>query len=668
MFWRRGYALWGILAVLICLLALPPGGAGGAGEEAEYAPGQIIVRFRRDLGATQSNRIVQAAGALAIDELSELNLRLVEVPPGQERAKIEELLQDPRVEAAELNYVVYALVDPLLPDDTYYGSHQWALGLSAAGNIDAPHAWALETGSTSQVIAIIDTGVSLDHDDLDAKIVAGYDFANDDSDPSDDHYLSHGTHVAGIAAAEADNSQGVAGVSWGARIMPIKVLGSSGYGTFYDVIQGIYYAAQHGADVINMSLGAPPGYITPQELTSLQAAIDYAHASGLLVVAAAGNSGTYGVYYPAACDNVIAVAGTTSSDGRYWSSTYGTEMDVAAPGVSIYSTKRYDLYGYLTGTSMASPHVAGLASLVFSLAPDYSPDQVEALIEDGAEDKGASGWDQYYGWGRIDAFQTLSLIPGSISGVVADNRGIPIRGATVSLVAGGTGSTQTGYLGEFAFHDLVMYTYAIQAEEETYGDLPPMNPVSVTSAVETSGLDFVMPPDDNLMGDNWDFEAGELSTGWVISATSPAPQRVEEPHTGEYSARLGGSSASGGLSAFYAQVYISGTESIYEPTLSFFYRYEAGDSDDHFRVWIGDGGGTWLADALPARHASVDDWTHAWFKASDYAESTIRVYFEVWQQDASGPSRAYVDEVSLGRASGGANRLYLPQAFGSEVP
>jgi subtilisin family serine protease len=641
-----------------------PGSAAGAGQEAEFAPGQIIVRLRQDLGESQSGRIVQAAGARAVDELAKPNLLLVEVHPGQERAKIEELLQDPRVEAAELNYVVRALVDPVIPDDTYYGS-QWALGDSAAGNIDAPHAWALETGSTGQVIAIIDTGVALAHVDLDAKIVPGYDFVNDDSDPSDDHYASHGTHVAGIAAAETDNSQGVAGISWGASIMPIKVLASNGYGTFYDVIEGIYYAVENGADVINMSLGARQGGISPEELTSLQEAINHAHASGCVVVAAAGNS--YEVHYPAACDNVMAVAATYSNDNQYGSD--GPEMDVAAPGVSIWSTKRYNSYGYMTGSSMASPHVAGLASLVLSLRPDYSPDQVKSLIENGAEDKGVPGWDQSYGWGRIDAFQTLvPLVPASMSGTVTDNRDIPIHDVALNMVAGGSSTTNTDFLGQYTFSDLISGTYALQAEEETYGDLPPMKSIQVVSATETAGLDLVMPPTDNLMGDNWDFEAGELSTGWVISSTEPAPQRVAEPHTGDYSARLGGSSASGGLSAFYSQVYISGTESIYEPTLSFRYRYEAGDGDDHFRAWIGDGGGAWLADALPAQQASAEDWTHAWFDMSDYAGSTIRIYLEVWQQDASGPSQAYVDEVSLGKASGGAGRFYLPLALGSDDP
>jgi subtilisin family serine protease len=266
------------------------------------------------------------------------------------------------------------------------------------------------------IVAIIDTGVDLDHPDLVAKITSGsevgYNYVSPGSPPNDDSSLNHGTHVAGIAAASSNNGKGIAGVSWGARIMPLKVLDSSGNGSTYNLSLAIRYAADHGARVINMSLGGGCGLGWPD----VEDAVNYALGKGAVLVAASGNNYSTPVLCPAAINGVIAVGATDSSDNRPSFSTYGSALAVAAPGSSIYSTiidsnpAGLGTYGYLSGTSMATPHVAGLAALLWSFAPSLSNSQVRNTIQTTTDDLGTAGWDQYYGYGRINARRALEAV------------------------------------------------------------------------------------------------------------------------------------------------------------------------------------------------------------------------------------------------------------------
>jgi thermitase len=285
---------------------------------------------------------------------------------------------------------------PVYPNDPYYGS-QWGLT-----RVRAPEAWALSTGQ-GVLIAVLDTGTDYTHPDLSGKVRTDIDrdFVNNDDDAMDNN--GHGTHVSGIAAAATNNSRGVAGMGWDASILPLKVLDSGGNGRTDQLISAIYYAADHGARVINMSLGGPYSC-----LSDLQAAVDYAYSRGVLLVAAAGNWPYIAQSpFPANCAHVLGVAATTSSDSRAWFSNYGDHVSVAAPGEDIYSTLRYGGYGDMDGTSMATPFVAGLAALVYARFPTYTPGQAASAILDNAQDLGSTGWDPDYGCGRIDAFRAL---------------------------------------------------------------------------------------------------------------------------------------------------------------------------------------------------------------------------------------------------------------------
>ncbi len=295
------------------------------------------------------------------------------------------------------------------PADNDYAK-QWALE-----TISAPEGWAISTGQQI-VIAVIDTGVDLDHPDLEEKILPslGKNFINEALPPDDDH--GHGTHVAGIAAAATDNHLGIAGVGWGASILPLKVLDSTGTGTFEDVALAIDYAVKQGAQIINLSLGPETSQsIACDQFFFLQREINDAHEAGVLLVAAAGNNGGRIEIPPANCNQVVGVAATTRDDTSPGYSASGSHVSVAAPGgtsscptCAIYSTMMGNGYAWLKGTSMATPHVSGLAALLLDRYPSYTPDQVASAILDNAFDLGVSGYDETYGCGRIDAYVALS--------------------------------------------------------------------------------------------------------------------------------------------------------------------------------------------------------------------------------------------------------------------
>lgn len=282
-----------------------------------------------------------------------------------------------------------------VPNDAHWTA-QWG-----PKKIEAGWAWNYTTGSDDLLIAVLDTGIDYNHQDLaDNYVSIGYDWVNNDTDPKDDN--GHGTHVAGIIAAVTNNSIGVAGLAQ-VQVMAEKVMNNLGQGKWDWVANGIINATDAGADIISMSLGgdyySPVGY----------QAVQYAYNNGVLLVAAAGNHLTNRKHYPAAYEKVIAVAATDENDdpAKEWpgnlGSNFGDWIEVAAPGDDIYSTLMNDTYGYKTGTSMACPHVAGLAALIWSRYPHLTRDSVRYLMRYTADDLGLLGFDSYYGYGRINA-------------------------------------------------------------------------------------------------------------------------------------------------------------------------------------------------------------------------------------------------------------------------
>nr|WP_275983881.1 S8 family peptidase [Paenibacillus hamazuiensis] len=281
-----------------------------------------------------------------------------------------------------------------VPNDVLYSRYQWNLPL-----IETEKGWSLTKGSQDVVVAVVDTGVDLNHPDLKDQLVSGLNVVSPDSPPQDD--VGHGTHVSGVISALVNNNLGVAGMSWYNRIMPVKVLDSSGAGSTYSVAQGIIWATDHGAKVINMSLG---NYADAQFLHD---AIRYAFDRDVVLIAASGNDNTDRPGYPAAYPEVFAVAATDSQKNKASFSNYGDYIDVAAPGVSIASTFPHNQYAALSGTSMASPHVTALAALIRSANPQLKNTEVMDIMRQTAQDLGPQGKDTYYGYGLIDVVKAL---------------------------------------------------------------------------------------------------------------------------------------------------------------------------------------------------------------------------------------------------------------------
>jgi len=290
-----------------------------------------------------------------------------------------------------------------LPNDPALTSEERSYGLTIT---HVPEAWDYTKGDAAIVIAVVDTGLNLNHPEFSARIVPGYDFINNDDEPMDDN--GHGTHTSGIIGAAAGNGIGSAGICPQCRIMPVKVLNQNNAGTWSSVAKGILYATDNGARVINLSLGAAVSSQT------LEDAIHYAQAQGVLIVAAAGNMGVDRDFYPAALEGVIAVSATDAQD-RHWSlSNYGDYIDVAAPGYAIFSTYHdlnnyYGGYNYMSGTSMAAPFVAGLAGLLLSQDSRRTPADLEKLITSTADKMGNRVDDLYFGHGRINVARALAV-------------------------------------------------------------------------------------------------------------------------------------------------------------------------------------------------------------------------------------------------------------------
>lgn len=328
------------------------------------------------------DKLGQYGSVVEMEELQKLGIIMLEVPSARLNEKIKQVQGLSGVAFVEPNDSVQAA--DVIPNDP-----GWSLqyGLTA---IRAPQGWSISSGSSAVTIAVLDSGVDLGHADLAGKIVAGYDFVNNDAVPQDDY--GHGTHVAGIAAALGNNGTDVAGVSWGARIMPLKVLDSFGGGSYANVAAAIVWAADHGAQVINLSLGG----VNPSG--TLQAAVLYAYNKGLLLVAASGNNGGSQVLYPARYPEVMAVGATNAANQPALFSNHGSEVDIAAPGENIYSLWPGGTFTQ-SGTSMSAPFVSGLAAILFSFTDNASV--VRNAIESTALDVGPVGADPFSGAGLI---------------------------------------------------------------------------------------------------------------------------------------------------------------------------------------------------------------------------------------------------------------------------
>lgn len=414
-----------LLALLLIVLFLssnlvyPQQAEAKVGRE-KFMGGQILVKFRANASEWDINQEIKKHSGRIDRKLNKINTIVLQVPQSQEDQTMAALVLNPKVEYSELDYIAQALDFPSdsAPSDPSFATNQWGLentGQTIQGHlgkvnadINAQGAWQTTLGAGIKV-AVLDSGIDASHPDLSGKIDLSQDFTG--SGTTDDMY-GHGTHVSGIVAANTNNAMGISGTCPSCHLLNGKVLDNNGSGAYSWIANGIVWATDNGAKVINLSLGGSAGSLT------LQNAINYALSHNVVVVAAAGNSGTGAPLYPAAYANVVSVAATNNVDQKASFSNYGANVSVAAPGESIYSTfpthtfalkTQYGMsnnYDFGSGTSMATPMASGVAGLIWSTSYGTNSDAVRNRLFSTADQIAGTG--TYWHYGRINAAKAVA--------------------------------------------------------------------------------------------------------------------------------------------------------------------------------------------------------------------------------------------------------------------
>lgn len=415
-------------------LALLSAAVFASAQNVEFVQGEVLVKYRTGLNAGQVEN--RAIGASVKNTISQINVQRIALPSGMDTV-------DALNYYRSLSTVVYAepnakKVATFTPNDSQFGSQY------GPKKMKCPEAWDITKGSSSVIVAVIDTGIDLNHEDLKNKLVAGYDFSDGDSDPT--AAGDHGVHTAGIIGAETNNGKGVAGVGFNVKIMPLKIFPNA---TDAVSATAIIHAADHGAKVISMSYGS---YF---ESNTERDAVNYAWGKGVVLVGGVGNDNVSNKFYPAAYPNVIAVGSTGTSDVKSSFSNFGPDwVDCAAPGEDILSTVTGG-YANLSGTSMATPMVAGVVALVRSIAPANT---TAAAIRNAVESTTDPVPGNFFKFGRVNAFKAVKLF--DIASITVS----PANG-----VEGWLGNGETGGLSDIQTSD--SNYFAINTQPDVLGQV-----------------------------------------------------------------------------------------------------------------------------------------------------------------------------------------------------
>lgn len=359
--------------------------ANGNNVFAESNPQQVIVKYK-------NNSQPEGAMSLSASSNDDPEISTLEVPAGQTAASyMQELREKGDVEFVEPDYPIELAYVPNDPEFAKLQYHHKKIGTAAA--------WNQTRGSANVVVAVIDNGMDVLHKELANQFIAPYDALTKKEGTISSGL--HGTHVAGLIAGASDNRIGGAGVAPHTKVMPIDVFDDNGFAYTSDLIHAVEHAIKKNVEIINMSLGS---YYYSEALNQ---AIQKAHKKGIVIVAAAGNDGTRNAHYPSSLANVISVGAVTNNDTSSLFSNKGPSIDVTAPGTEVYSSLPNNLFGPLSGTSMAAPIVSGVAALIKAEKPSLSNKEIEKLIFSSSDDLGKVGRDDVYGHGRVNAKKAL---------------------------------------------------------------------------------------------------------------------------------------------------------------------------------------------------------------------------------------------------------------------
>lgn len=360
-------------------------------DKSHYVKNEVAVKFNIHPGEKELKRI--AAEIKGKEQEHHNNICIFKSNTMSAHELINYFSKRKDVKYAEPHYL---LLPNVIPNDTFYPDYQWNMPM-----IDMEKAWDINKGRSDVIVAVVDTGIDLKHPEFKGRLVTGYNVLTGSSSPMDDN--GHGTHVAGIIAAHSNNREGIAGMTWENKIMSIKGIGGDGSGSSIDIAKGIIWATDHGAKVINLSVG------NYNSSNVLHDAITYAYGKDVVMIAATGNDNSSQPSYPATYPEVLGVSAVDTKGNRASFSNYGSSVSVVAPGVDIPSTYKDQDYAELSGTSMACPHVTGLAALIRSVNPGLKNEQVLNIIKFSSHDLGTPGRDDYYGYGLIDVPRALEL-------------------------------------------------------------------------------------------------------------------------------------------------------------------------------------------------------------------------------------------------------------------
>lgn len=332
-------------------------------QETKEPSEQMVIMYKPGADTQAVHRHFNKNNVVPAADLGKLRAQVVQVPTARKAAVVQELAQDPNVESVQPDYIGHTEGTP--NDPLFSQQYYW-------NKVGATQAWDTTTGSQAVTIADLDTGADINHDDLVGRITVGYNFVDKNTDLSDAYH--HGTAVAAVIAAEANNGIGMAGGCWNCKTMVIKVFNDQGTGTASDTASGIQYAVDHGAKVINLSISFP------DDASVIKSAIDYAANHGVLVVAAAGNQAATAPRYPAAYPSVLSVAASDQNDALWESSNTGDTIDMAAPGTFIMTANANNTFATWSGTSFAAPIVASAAGLLMSAYPQAPATTIRTAI------------------------------------------------------------------------------------------------------------------------------------------------------------------------------------------------------------------------------------------------------------------------------------------------
>lgn len=539
------------LAGIMCLMVLSAGIASAAQSslQHEHRDGEVIVKYKKERKSPDTGKFHKRHGLQRLKQYKGLDIEHLRIRPGKPLEEaIRELQDDPDVEYAEPNYIVHTQV---VPSDTAYGS-LWGMN-----KISAPAAWDNSSGNQSVVVGVIDTGIDYNHSDLKANLWPGrgYNAITGSNDPLDDN--GHGTHVAGTIGAAGNNGLGVAGVNWKVQIMACKFMDATGSGAISDAIECLNYFRQQkaaGVNIVATNNSWGGGGYSKAMYDAINAQRD------ILFISAAGNKGTNNdttASYPAnyQLPNVLSVAATTSSDTLASFSQYGRRMvSIAAPGSNIYSTKLNNTYGYLSGTSMATPHVTGLAALLKAINPTSDWRSIKNLILSGG-DRITSLIPKTVTGKRINAFTSLTCQDSRIfsvmqypaliqPGVQTTLSALSINcaapaGPVIVTLSGGEGITlkDDGIAPDIAAEDGIFtayftpfrtvdsFSFSSPAGNESIGDAPA--PASAPLVITTTSLSAAVvgaPYGQTLTASGgtapytWSIPAGMLPTGLYLGS------------------------------------------------------------------------------------------------------------------------------------------------------